>query len=689
MLITLHNPCVIINDALFGLFYTSIILFCFGAYKREYNFILTWFLYTGAMYCLITVQSWIWFVFFWECVSFFSFILIGLPIASNALIINIFGGMCLLLTQIAPDIYAPYLIAIGILTKSAQWPFNAWIYQVAKAPDYLSAFLHAATLVQCGLILLARIAFFDERLNTMLYISSFITALSCLLENKDKSLIVCATQVFIASSLLEYSAISHIDHLDHSLWLEIICHMHYKSALFLLIDRQENRYWWGVGMLHSVLMIYWYAAPWTFPSAIMGWKLFKYLYNTRPTQSSIYDGIPTLFVSYFAPASMIISVCADYNNVLIYSIILGLGWLSSMNTLIWITLSLLLSMINIRVPFYSIPSFPSPPYITLGMRFCVISSIICLGIYTNFTCNSLLLLCPIIMLIYGLEKISVPIILLLGWISTTYIGLYCAPDVMITQCAVDCILLLYLLGNRLKIPDYNNDEKNIRYTDLFLSILFGITLYCIMLMHEPQQCPLLSFDTHPVNTVVSDKRALDTWAEMCVLSIAGLLGLKNQRSIKDFTANQIEHKFWALQLFYNILVSFAVIFLLRSESYGALYGLILILVYQYQYFNLFGSVFSIILALWMLNNTHGHSGGFATGVVLGVVNAATNRVSTKIPYPLIAAGMTGYITQWSLYGYHGFWSSAWLFEVYIAGIVMWSIHNLIHNSQDINLNQQN
>jgi multicomponent K+:H+ antiporter subunit A len=48
------------------------------------------------------------------------------------------------------------LIVVGVLTKSAQFPFHLWLPQATAAPTPLSAYLHSATMVKAGVFLLAR-----------------------------------------------------------------------------------------------------------------------------------------------------------------------------------------------------------------------------------------------------------------------------------------------------------------------------------------------------------------------------------------------------------------------------------------------------------------------------------------------------------------------------------------------------
>ena len=157
---------------------------------RFFSFLL---LFMGAMLGVVLADNLVLLVLFWELTSLASFVLIGYwhgrddvgrdarEGARMALAITGAGGLCLLagallLGQIAGSLeldvvlasgdriraHALYevalvLVLLGAFTKSAQFPFHFWLPHAMAAPTPVSAYLHSATMVKCGVFLLARL----------------------------------------------------------------------------------------------------------------------------------------------------------------------------------------------------------------------------------------------------------------------------------------------------------------------------------------------------------------------------------------------------------------------------------------------------------------------------------------------------------------------------------------------------
>lgn len=144
-------------------------------------------LFAGAMNGLVMSADLFTMFVFWEITSVTSFLLIGLNdesatarfAALRALLVTGAGGLCLLaglsLFQIASGTtsfaglaaaaptgrvidVALVLVLIGAFTKSAQFPFHFWLPGAMAAPTPVSAYLHSATMVKAGIVLIARMA---------------------------------------------------------------------------------------------------------------------------------------------------------------------------------------------------------------------------------------------------------------------------------------------------------------------------------------------------------------------------------------------------------------------------------------------------------------------------------------------------------------------------------------------------
>ena len=153
---------------------------------RFFSFLLA---FMGSMLGVVLSGNLVQLVLFWELTSLSSFLLIGYwhhraearRGARMAFTVTATGGLCLLAGVLMMghiigsydlDVvlasgealrehpwYLPTLIlvALGALTKSAQFPFHFWLPHAMAAPTPVSAYLHSATMVKAGIFLLMRL----------------------------------------------------------------------------------------------------------------------------------------------------------------------------------------------------------------------------------------------------------------------------------------------------------------------------------------------------------------------------------------------------------------------------------------------------------------------------------------------------------------------------------------------------
>ena len=165
-----------------------------GAYldgdRKVARFFVIVLLFMAAMLGVIAADDLILTFVFWELTSLTSFLLVGYKhydaaarkAALQALLVTGAGGLALLaglilLTQITGEtrisalaahsaqiaesphfVPALLLVLAGVFTKSAQVPFHFWLPGAMAAPTPVSAYLHSATMVKAGVILLAKLS---------------------------------------------------------------------------------------------------------------------------------------------------------------------------------------------------------------------------------------------------------------------------------------------------------------------------------------------------------------------------------------------------------------------------------------------------------------------------------------------------------------------------------------------------
>lgn len=143
--------------------------------------------FAGAMLGVVWADGLLSLFLFWELTSVTSFLLIGFEdrsitaraAAQRAFLVTAVGGLALLgglillglaakTTSISELLSDPpsgtvvsvalVLLLVGAFTKSAQTPFHFWLPGAMAAPTPVSAYLHSATMVKAGLVVVARFA---------------------------------------------------------------------------------------------------------------------------------------------------------------------------------------------------------------------------------------------------------------------------------------------------------------------------------------------------------------------------------------------------------------------------------------------------------------------------------------------------------------------------------------------------
>lgn len=212
---------------------------------------------------------------FWELTSITSFLLIGFKSESEAsrkaalqaLIVTGSGGLAMLLgflwlmsatgattfsslpqpwrggAEAAPILL---LIAAGVMTKSAQFPFHTWLPKAMEAPTPVSAYLHSATMVKAGVYLAARLqpAFAELSLwRDLLTIAALITMIFAIImgwQARDFKRLLAATTIG-SLAILIFLAVRGTKEAALAFSLFLIAHALYKAALFMTAGVIEKK----------------------------------------------------------------------------------------------------------------------------------------------------------------------------------------------------------------------------------------------------------------------------------------------------------------------------------------------------------------------------------------------------------------------------------------------------------------
>jgi len=260
---------IILGIGILIVFYARYYLSPQDSMVRFYVYLL---LFMGSMLGIVMSENILLLILFWELTSLSSFLLIsfwqykkaGRDGAMMALVITGAGGLALFASMLllgwivgsyelsvvleSRDIIvaSPYfttifvLFFIGVITKSAQFPFHFWLPHAMAAPTPVSAYLHSATMVKAGIFLLAR--FYPVYGGTDEWIIMVSTA----------GLLTLLIGAFVAffkqdlKGLMAYSTVSHLGLITFLFGLStplsvlaaifhIINHATFKAASFMIV----------------------------------------------------------------------------------------------------------------------------------------------------------------------------------------------------------------------------------------------------------------------------------------------------------------------------------------------------------------------------------------------------------------------------------------------------------------------
>ncbi len=136
-------------------------------------------------------------------------------------------------------------ILLGAFTKSAQFPFHSWLPAALDAPTPISAFLHASTMVKCGIYLIARFALLGSAfafwLPTVLavgVVSMFVGGYRAI-RARDLNLLLAFGTVNQLGLLVVLFGIGTAA-TDRAAWMLLVAHAGFKSSMFMVVGIVER-----------------------------------------------------------------------------------------------------------------------------------------------------------------------------------------------------------------------------------------------------------------------------------------------------------------------------------------------------------------------------------------------------------------------------------------------------------------
>lgn len=246
----------------------------FDADKTTARFTGFFIAFAGVMSGLVMSADLFTMFVFWELTSVLSFLLIGLNSESGharasalrALLVTGAGGLCLLagvalfqvelgttsfqeLANLAPTgtviTVAAVLVLLGAFTKSAQFPFHFWLPGAMAAPTPVSAYLHSATMVKAGIVLMARMSPIFGDLDVWRWMVVLAGGITMVLGG------VRAMYATDAKLLLAHSTVSQLGFLGilagigipgatYAAVVHLAAHAVFKAALFLSVGAIDH-----------------------------------------------------------------------------------------------------------------------------------------------------------------------------------------------------------------------------------------------------------------------------------------------------------------------------------------------------------------------------------------------------------------------------------------------------------------
>nr|QZZ24830.1 NADH dehydrogenase subunit 5 [Stigmaeopsis miscanthi] len=150
-----------------------------------------------------------------------------------------------------------FIILFSLLTKTAQYPFMAWLPMAMSAPTPISAMVHSSTLVTAGLYLFFRYSFcFLNSFNMhilmdLCLISMLLSSLKGLIEKDMKKLIALSTLsqvgLMMYLYLLNFKFVSYLYMCNHAFFKSLM----FMNMGYMMMNNYSNQFLFNMNVFNT------------------------------------------------------------------------------------------------------------------------------------------------------------------------------------------------------------------------------------------------------------------------------------------------------------------------------------------------------------------------------------------------------------------------------------------------------
>nr|ALO81900.1 NADH dehydrogenase subunit 5 [Cernuella virgata] len=250
------------------------------------------------------------------------------------------GGVMFLVNY--PSIYQYvmlFILSVGALTKSAQYPFSVWLPAAMAAPTPVSALVHSSTLVTAGVYIIIRAAnsmqLTTEVMTLLLFcgsVTSLIGGMCAVVENDLKKIIALSTLSQLGVMMFSLGLGSY-----NLALLHLFAHAMFKALLFLVAGAilmlsygvQDIRLLGAVTRNTPLLLVYMNISSF----CLMGLPFLSAFYSKHVILSLMWASSTNML------AVVMLLLSSGLTGLYMMRLLKAMNWASPINTLVSPTLT--------------------------------------------------------------------------------------------------------------------------------------------------------------------------------------------------------------------------------------------------------------------------------------------------------------------------------------------------------------